>query len=72
MRNAYLIEPNAELRVARAQSDGAFYERDRFFDRTGVKLGLAETEIGVDPVAVQCEHRLVFGDRLGKAALRAQ
>jgi len=72
MRHSYLLEPNAELRITRAEPDGTLDERDRLFDRPGVELALAETEERIDPVAIQFEHPLVVCNRLGEAALRAQ
>src|SRR5919108_1826140 len=67
-----LFVPHPELGITGAEPDGSLYERDRLLDRADVELALAESEEGVNIVAIVRERRLVFRNGLRVSALRTQ
>src|SRR6516164_1312129 len=62
----------ANLRIARAQSDSLFLDRDQLLYQSGHKLAPAQVRVCVRPVAVECNHSGVFGDGLVVPVLRSQ
>src|SRR5205823_10407089 len=72
MRIPDLFIPDPELGITGAEPNGSLYERDRLLDEAGVEFTLAESEEGVNIVAIVRERCLVFRNGLGVSALRTQ
>ena len=54
----------ADLGIAGTEPDGLLLGRDQLLDRPGHELAPAEMGVCVGPVAVERDHRLVFGNGL--------
>src|SRR5260370_39634403 len=65
-----LFVPDPELGVTGAEPNGPLYERDRLLDGACVELALAESEEGVNIIAVVRERRFVFRNSSRVSALR--
>ena len=64
--------PVADIRIARTEADRLLLGGDCLLYRSGVELTLAQSEECEDPIAIQREHHLVFGNGLRISALRPQ
>src|SRR6516225_8693263 len=69
MHEPNAVIPSADVGIAGTEADGVLQERDYLFDGPCVELAPANGRQCVYMVAVEGNHRLVFGDGLSRSVL---